>query len=243
MSRSKPVRIIGYTNTYGLYRTIDKDQKEGLTKQLPTKKSQIETSTAPIEEPAINKPQEPEISDFEDNSEEASAGYRTPERQPEQPILAPPQRKRKNIQELIELYGTCEKSSRTRTPTWKLGEETSRTSGEDIFAVGTNPDHPTHEQVLEREDAVWWAEAREKERMQLRKYRVYEVVGNLPPDTKPVSTKWVYVIKRKANGTIERYKARKVERGFSQIKGVDYDETNAQTMRIETFRILLAMCL
>ena len=65
--------------------------------------------------------------------------------------------------------------------------------------------------------------------MQLRKYGVYEVVSNLPVDIKPVSTKWVYVIKRKADSTVERYKARKVGRGFSQIKGIDYDETNAQT--------------
>jgi len=53
----------------------------------------------------------------------------------------------------------------------------------------------------------------------------------------------VYLVKRKADRTIEKYKARKVGRGFTQEEGINYDETYAQMMRTETFKILLVIAL
>ena len=53
----------------------------------------------------------------------------------------------------------------------------------------------------------------------------------------------MYLVKRKADRTIEKYKARKVGRGFTQEEGINYDETYAQMMRTETFKILLVIAL
>jgi hypothetical protein len=48
------------------------------------------------------------------------------------------------------------------------------------------------------------------------------------PDGKPLLTsKWIHTIKHVVDGSIEKYKARFVARGFSQIEGVDYDDTFA----------------
>jgi len=60
-----------------------------------------------------------------------------------------------------------------------------------------------------------------------------------------VDTKWVYVVKRKPGGTIEKHKVRKVGRGFTQEAGVSYDadKTYAQMMRPETLNILLVIVL
>ncbi|KAI1006139.1 hypothetical protein K3495_g2087 [Podosphaera aphanis] len=63
----------------------------------------------------------------------------------------------------------------------------------------------------------------------------------LPTGANLVSTKWVFTIKLKNDGTIESYKARLVARGFSQQLGIDYTETFAPTIRMDTFRLFLAM--
>jgi hypothetical protein len=42
-----------------------------------------------------------------------------------------------------------------------------------------------------------------------------------------MTSKWIYKMKHVVDGSIEKYKARIVARGFSQIEGVDYDDTFA----------------
>jgi hypothetical protein len=56
-----------------------------------------------------------------------------------------------------------------------------------------------------------------------------------------VDSKWVFKLKRDANQQIVRYKARLVARDFTQEKGVDYHETFAPTVRVISFRTLLAL--
>ncbi|GAB2267282.1 hypothetical protein Dimus_038662 [Dionaea muscipula] len=63
----------------------------------------------------------------------------------------------------------------------------------------------------------------------------------LPPDKNIVSCKWIFKLKRNADGTISRHKARLVARGFSQEQGVDYDETFSPVVRHTTVRLLLSL--
>ncbi|CCE28220.1 uncharacterized protein CPUR_01694 [Claviceps purpurea 20.1] len=56
-----------------------------------------------------------------------------------------------------------------------------------------------------------------------------------------VSCKWVYTIKLKVDGSIERLKARLVARGFSQVYGQDSDRTFAPTVRMDMLRLFLAV--
>ena len=48
----------------------------------------------------------------------------------------------------------------------------------------------------------------------------------LRPERKSVVTsKWIYKIKHTADGSIKKHKERFVARGFSQVEGIDYEET------------------
>jgi hypothetical protein len=62
-----------------------------------------------------------------------------------------------------------------------------------------------------------------------------------PENRQIVSSKWVAKHKRDQFGTITRLKGRVVARGFSQIPGVDYNETYAPVAKLASLRILLAI--
>jgi transposase InsO family protein len=63
----------------------------------------------------------------------------------------------------------------------------------------------------------------------------------LPPDRKPVKSKWVYKIKQNADGSIAKHKARLVACGYSQIWGIDYLDTYSPVARPETIKLLIAL--
>lgn len=58
--------------------------------------------------------------------------------------------------------------------------------------------------------------------------------------TKIVGCKWFFTIKSIADGSVERYKARLVTKGFNQTYGLDYEETFAPVQKINSIRISLS---
>jgi hypothetical protein len=75
--------------------------------------------------------------------------------------------------------------------------------------------------------------AMETEHESLMKNQTWDLII-LPPWKKPIGCKWVYKVKYKVDGTLDKYKAWLVVKGFSQQEGIDYEETFATTTKMST---------
>ena len=64
---------------------------------------------------------------------------------------------------------------------------------------------------------------------------------DLPPNQSVVGCRWVYKIKTKADGSVERYKVCLVAKGFTQEYGIDYKETFAPVACLTSVRCLIAV--
>jgi hypothetical protein len=58
---------------------------------------------------------------------------------------------------------------------------------------------------------------------------------------KLVSFKWFYRTKYASNGSVERHKARLVAKGFSQVEGIDYNETFAPIAKMNSIHLVLVL--
>ena len=85
-----------------------------------------------------------------------------------------------------------------------------------------------------------WQDAINAELKSLEGARTWNLV-KCPNSVNVIGCKWVFKIKRNANGKIEKYKARLVAKGYSQIQGVDYDETYASITRLASLWTVLAI--
>jgi hypothetical protein len=69
--------------------------------------------------------------------------------------------------------------------------------------------------------------------------QVRELVDQ-PPNCKPIKAKWVWKNKEGENGDVMSNKSRLVAQCYSQMEGIDYEETFAPVARLQATRILLA---
>jgi hypothetical protein len=79
-----------------------------------------------------------------------------------------------------------------------------------------------------------------EEYQSILKNDVWDIVL-IPEGKYVVTSKWIYKIKHAADGSIEKYKVRFVARGFSQVEGVDYDETFAPVARYMSICTIIAL--
>ena len=85
-----------------------------------------------------------------------------------------------------------------------------------------------------------WKKATESEYKSLIDNHTWELVPP-PHDKNIVGSKWVFKVKRNADGTVQKFKARLVAQGYTQSPGIDYDEVFAPVVRYTSIRSLLAV--
>jgi len=123
-----------------------------------------------------------------------------------------------------------------------IAEQMDRESRSKRTNVASLKEPTTFKQAMESEDADKWLAAIEEELNSLKKMETWHSKPVIPPnDRKAVKNKWVFKIKVAPDGTPIRYKARLVAKGFSQVEGIDYEETFSPVARYESFRILMAL--
>ena len=92
-------------------------------------------------------------------------------------------------------------------------------------------------EALNGEQSSQWREATESEYSSLLKNDTWD-----PPEGKNVvSPRWVLKVKRDENSSVNRFKARLVAQGYSQVKGVDYDEVFSPMAQNTSVKSLLAL--
>ena len=107
----------------------------------------------------------------------------------------------------------------------------------DLLCDFIDKEPSSYEQAAEQKE---WKDAMIKEYQSIMKNDVWDVVSR-PKGKSIVTSKWIYKIKHLVDGSIEKYKAIFVARGFSQKEGIDYEENFAPIARYTSIRSVLAL--
>nr|GFC71639.1 putative reverse transcriptase, RNA-dependent DNA polymerase, Gag-polypeptide of LTR copia-type [Tanacetum cinerariifolium] len=85
-----------------------------------------------------------------------------------------------------------------------------------------------------------WIDAMRAEIKALNENQTWIIV-DLPANRKAIGNKWLYKIKYRSSGDIDRYTARLVVKGFNQKEGIDFDETFSPVVKMSTIRCAIAL--
>ncbi|GJX18459.1 ribonuclease H-like domain-containing protein [Tanacetum coccineum] len=115
-------------------------------------------------------------------------------------------------------------------------------SSDDIFATQDEQLNKNYEPktFFEASKYSQWTGAMNNEMDDLLRSDTWEIV-DLPKDRKAIGSKWIFKIKYKSSGEIDRYKARLVAQGFNQKEGIDYEETFSSVVKMVIVRKLFTI--
>jgi hypothetical protein len=84
------------------------------------------------------------------------------------------------------------------------------------------PEPKTYNEVMASLDAVEWLTACEDKMCTWKNLDVYDIIPQ-PKGRKVIGSKWVFCVKHGPDRSIQKYKARIVAQGFTQVEGIDFD--------------------
>lgn len=184
--------------------TFDEDTVLGKAKDFPLLRKYNDDATKKQDEPSKNEP----MHDVEGLMD------------PIDPAPGDPSTSRKRY---LCLKGTLDLAERHISPRGTFRESKKPNRYQGYFAAMST--------ILQTEPCTFeesvkhqvWKDVINEEYESIMKNDVWEVVPK-PNDKFRVTSKWIYKLKHGADGSVEKYKAMFVARGFSRKEGVDYDE-------------------
>jgi hypothetical protein len=124
-----------------------------------------------------------------------------------------------------------------------MGDSTFLTNLDNVIMVAikeSDGDPKTVSKAWSHSNWPHWKEVMDHEIKSLEVARTWKTVLR-SPGKNIVGAKWVFKLKRKADGSIDKYKACLVVRRFTQIYGVDYYDTFSPVARLASFHVLMAL--
>lgn len=110
----------------------------------------------------------------------------------------------------------------------------------DRACVATQQEPRNYKEAVGGANNKQWGQAMDSEYQSIMENGTWELVP-LPDGRKAVGCKWVYRIKRDANGNIKTWKARLVAKGYSQVEGLDFQEVFAPVAKFTSIRVLFSL--
>ncbi|KAJ0754054.1 putative RNA-directed DNA polymerase [Helianthus annuus] len=125
------------------------------------------------------------------------------------------------------------RSTRNRHPS-------TRYSTDEYVLLTDGGEPECYEEAMEDEHKREWVEAMQDEMNSLYENNTFELV-KLPKGKRALKNKWVYKVKTEEHTSRPRYKARLVVKGFSQRKGIDFDEIFSPVVKMSSIRVILGL--
>ena len=119
-------------------------------------------------------------------------------------------------------------------------QRTTKSFGDDFIVYLVDDTPRTIAEAYSSQDADYWKEAVRSEMDSIMTNGTWEIVDH-PYGCKPVGCKWVFKKKLRPDGTIDKYKARLVVKGYTQKEGEDFFDTYSPVARLTTIRVLLPL--
>ncbi|KAL0442235.1 UNVERIFIED_CONTAM: Retrovirus-related Pol polyprotein from transposon RE1 [Sesamum radiatum] len=149
-------------------------------------------------------------------------------------LLAPPRRSQRHIKPPVWLSDFhC-----NHTFTSVIPSSAPASSHTDFLVALSTIQEPSN--YLQAKGCKEWEDAMSQELYALEKNNTWEVV-DLPKGKKAIGRKWVFKVKLNADGSIDRYKAQLVAKGYNQVEGVDYVDRfspMAKAITVGTFLVV-----
>ncbi|KAG9441314.1 hypothetical protein H6P81_017168 [Aristolochia fimbriata] len=125
------------------------------------------------------------------------------------------------------------RSTRVRKPVQKLNLIVQHV----LYTDAGEPE--SYDEAMADEAHLKWELAMKDEMLLLEENQTWELV-KIPAKKKVLQNKWIFRVKQEA-GSVQRYKARLVVKGFGQREGIDFHDIFAPVVKMTSIRTILSI--